>query len=584
MITITARINGDAVEVENLDISKSKDRADFVEKLCKGRQGIDPQRIDKALLGIADEVTEALEAKRIERAIIRFEPFPTDVLPEPIRGFIEDGSRAIGCDPAYLALPMLTAIATAIGNTRRIELKRGWSEPAIFWTAIVGESGTMKSPALELVMKPVRERQRKALAEHEERMNDYRDDVLRYERDLAEWKKKAKVHDPPKKPEEPVGVRYWCDDPTVEALAVLLRYQWRGLLMVRDELAGWMSGFDRYSQGKGGDVARWLEMFGGRPMVVDRKTGNPRMLSVPRAAVSVTGGIQPEVLQRCLGQQYRENGLAARLLLTCPPRIPKRWTESDIDPKAEAEIDALLDRLYSLQPTIDDDGEPEPAIIGLMPEAKRAWIEFYNQHAQEQSELSGDLSAAWSKLEGYAARLALVIHFARQAANDPSMESSHKVDRQSVNAGITLSRWFGHEARRVYARLSESDEERDQRRLVEWIGNKGGSVMAREVQQGPRQYRPAGKAEAALDELAKAGCGNWQDVPAGPQGGRPTRIFRLSATATATQPARTQDSGSFVAVASIDTLKSPPCDDLDEVHHDRGDCLDHVPEDEWGEL
>ncbi len=164
-------------------------------------------------------------------------------------------------------------------------------------------------------------------------------------------------------------------------------------------------------------------MFGGRSMLVDRKTGIPRTVYVPRAAVGIAGGIQPDVLRRCLGQQYRENGLAARLLLAYPPRTPKRWTEADIDPRRESEISGLLDRLYSLQPAVGDDGEPRPITIGLTPEAKTSWVTFYNQHAQEHAELSGDLSATWSKLEGCVARLGLVIHYARWAANAPDLET-----------------------------------------------------------------------------------------------------------------------------------------------------------------
>ncbi|MCK4626637.1 MAG: DUF3987 domain-containing protein [Phycisphaerae bacterium] len=65
-------------------------------------------------------------------------------------------------------MPLLAALASAIGNTRRIQLKRGWSEPAILWAAIVGDSGTMKSPAMELALKPLRQRQGKAIKQHAE--------------------------------------------------------------------------------------------------------------------------------------------------------------------------------------------------------------------------------------------------------------------------------------------------------------------------------------------------------------------------------------------------------------------------------
>src|SRR5262245_61850795 len=194
----------------------------------------------------------------------------------------------------------------------------------------------------------------------------------------------------------------------------------RGLLLARDELAGWIGSFDRYSgKGKAGaDVANWLSMFNAESIIVDRKTGTPRTIHVPQAAICVTGGIQPGILQRALGTEHRESGLAARLLLTCPPRKAKKWTEADIDPRAEAALAGIFDRLYERQPN-EDDGEARPMPVRLDAPAKSAWTAYYDAHATEHAELTGDLSAAWSKLEEYAARLALVVHFARWAANDP---------------------------------------------------------------------------------------------------------------------------------------------------------------------
>ena len=497
--------------------------------------------------------------------IERFQPFPTDALPEPIRGFVVAGAKAIGCDSSYLALPMLAALAAAIGNTRRIQLKRGWSAPAIIWTAIVGESGTSKTPAFKLVMRPMRDRQRKSLESHAEAMKHYEADLAHYEKALSVWKRDKKTEEPPPtKPDPPNAARYIVSDTTVEALATLLLANPRGLLLARDEIAGWFGSFDQYSSGKGGaDAAHWLSMHNGESVVVDRKTGTQRTIYVPQASVSVTGGIQPTILHRALGVEHRESGLAARLLLSCPPRKPKRWTESDIAPEAEAELAWLVDRLYDMQPTVNEEGDPLPVIVGMTPDAKAAFVDYVNRHGEEQTDLSGELSAAWSKLEEYAARLALVIHCARWAADDA--ESPDAVDAASMKAGIELAQWFKAEARRVYSLLSESDDDREQRRLIEWIERKGGSVTAREVQQGHRQYRTAQDAEAALEELAKAGCGQWHDAPPGPKGGRPSSVFRLSTASTSTQPARTRDSESFVDVDSVDTPESQPDDDWGEL-------------------
>ena len=216
--------------------------------------------------------------------------------------------------------------------------------------------------------------------------------------------------------------------------------------------------------------------------------------------------------------------MAARFLVVCPPRKVKRWTEKDIDPAAEQALTRLVDRLFDLQPEGED---PKP--IGMTSDAKRVWLDYFNRHAQEQAELSGELAAAWSKLEETPARLALILHHVLWAANDPTLKHPEQVDGDTMVASVRLTEWFKYEARRVYSMLSESDEQRELRRLLDWVAGKGGRVTARDLQRGPRQYRgdtPA--AEQALDDLAKAGYGCWQDISPKASGGRPTRQFVLN--------------------------------------------------------
>lgn len=503
------------------------------------RHGIPEAQIAEALLQVNQICCQPAlpqdEVRRIAKSVGRYEPaqlelpqyrpFPTETLPSPIKEFVADGSAVIGCDPVFLALPLLVAAGSAIGNARRLELKKGWLVPPVIWGCVIGESGTAKSPAFRLALRPVYERQRKALERHTEEMRKYRAELLRWERDIAAWKKKGGGL-PPAEPEKPRAERCVVSDATVESLAPILLDNPRGLLLARDELAGWIGSFDRYAKARqGADVAAWLSMYNGEALIVDRKTGDARTVFIPSAAVSLCGGIQPGILQRALTTEYRESGLAARLLLTYPPRQAKRWTEADIDPGVEAEVARLVDRLYELQPGIGNNGEPRPLVVHLTDEAKAAWIAYYNEHNQEQVCLVGDMASAWSKLEETAARLALVIHYARWAAGEVTDET--QLDVVSVQAGITLANWFKHEARRVYAMLDETDGERDQRRLIEWIKRKGGSVTVREVQMGCRWLRESGLAEAALDQLVKAGLGSWRDIPPTAKGGRPVRTFYL---------------------------------------------------------
>jgi hypothetical protein len=539
--------------VRVVELPDLPDGGDIVDWIDARGDAAEPETMRAEIEALA----QAVEPWRpVDADDLAYRPFPVDALPAPIRGFVDAGARAIGCDTSYLALPLFTAIAAAIGNTRRLELKRGWSAPPILWGAIVGESGTAKTPAFKLVMRPVRERQRKALELYAELVKRYEADLARWDKDMAAWKRdKNQGSDPPEKPDPPQAERFIVSDTTVEALAPILLANPRGLLLARDELAGWIGSFDRYAgKGKAGaDSANWLSMFNAESIIVDRKTGIPRTIHVPQAAVCVSGGIQPAILQRALGLEHRESGLAARLLVTCPPRKAKRWTEADIDPSAEAELVRLFDRLYELQPATGEDGEPRPVLVRLSGDAKTAWEAYYNAHAVEQADLTGDMAAAWSKLEEYAARLALVVHFTRWAARDPMLINANVVDASSMNAGIVLAKWYKHEARRVYAMLDESDNERDQRRLVDWIGRKGGTVTPREVQQGCRWLKEPGAAESALEELVKAGRGIWRDVPTTAKGGRPARAFVLSTPSTVHEtPAKPEESDRFADVDSVD--------------------------------
>lgn len=333
---------------------------------------------------------------------------------------------------------------------------------------------------------------------------------------LAQWsREKAPIHGPPEEPSEPVAKRYMVDDTTIEAIAPILAGNPRGLLLSADELAAWFGSFDRYAGGKGGDAARWLTMFDEGDVKIDRKTGTPRTIFVPNASVCITGGIQPGILRKSLGSEHRESGMAARLLLTCPPRVPAVWTEDEISPADEAQYAEIINRLYDIQVYDSLDGVPQPHIVSLDADAKAAWTKCHDQLGAEQYGLLGDLAAAWSKLMGYVPRLALIFHWVRVVSDDATLTSQGTIDRESMSSAIRVVDWCKREAKRVYGMLSESDEDSEQRKLVEWIRRKGGSVTVRDVQRGLHAMQKPGGAEPALLSLVERGIGDWGEVTPG---------------------------------------------------------------------
>lgn len=480
-------------------------------------------------------------------------PFPVHVLPDPLGRLVVEVAAAIGCDHCYIALPVLAVCAACIGTTRRIRLKRSWHEPIVLWCVCVGRSGTLKSPPLDVALEPLRRRERDAFRVYAEVMEQYKGDVLTYERDVVAWKRSKIGGEPPQKPERPTCERFTTSDTTIEALARLLHENPRGLLLARDELAGLFQSFDAYRSGRGGDASRWLELQRAGRLLVDRKTGDCPTLRLERAAVSMAGTIQPGTMRRVLTREHYESGLAARLLLAMPPSRQKRWTENELSPATEAAYTALIDKLLSLRPNTDAGDDAAPIDLPLSPAGKAAWIAFYNHHAAEQAALPGDdLAAAYSKLEAYAARLALVIHFVRWAANDPALGSTDVVDEASIEAGATLARWFAHEAQRVYEVLHEDEGDAEHRRLVEWIQGRGGSVTARDLTRNLRSYPTTTDARAALEALVEAGHGRWIHPQPDPQGGPPAKRFELADSPDAdTTSAGDAETPGYVGVGSV---------------------------------
>jgi len=443
--------------------------------------------------------------------------FPIHCLPEPIRSHIIEGADALDCDQRFLALPSIAAVAGAIGNTRTILLKKTWREPAVVWCGTVGESGTLKTPAMKLVMEPIYRRQRKLFKQ-------YAAEMAVYQSELKAWKSTPKA-DRDDEPEPPAPCQHiFVSDVTVEGLADRMADWPRGILVAVDELSGLFVRFDRYAAG-GGDVQHYLEMFSAGTLKVDRKGTERKTVFVSHAAVSICGTVQPAILREVLSQQYFDCGLAARLLLAWPEPRPAKWSDRVVSDGTLNAIDKVFNNLFELKGQTDIDGDTYPADVHLADDAQERFIEYVDVHAVKAVDLHGADAAAWSKLKGYAARFALIHHLVRQAAGEDV--DPWTADMASVEAGIELSGWFWDECQRIYRSFRETPEDRERRELLELVYKLGGRVTPRQIKEHCFRYKTSEAAEVALNDLEAKSYGVWQVVPTGGRG-RPPTIFVLA--------------------------------------------------------
>ncbi len=467
-----------------------------------------------------------------------FTPFPVESLPLGVREFVEEGARAIDCDPSFLAVPALAVLGAAIGNSRTIELKSSWQEPAVIWAAIVARSGTRKSPALDLATEPLEEMQAKWVYEHDLKYGLYEDDLAKYQQDLKKWER-GKLSEKPKEPTEPTQNRCILKDVTTESMIEKLAENPRGLLVSVDELSGWFGSFDAYSSKNGKDAPIWLQVFGARRLTSDRKTGK-KMITVPLAFCGVVGGIQPAILRKAANgsgdNENLENGLLSRLLFCSPPIRPKRWSEDVIHEETQERYHAIVEDLLQIPLEENIRGEPKPVSIPLDPHARSSWITFYDQHAFKQAEAGDTYAASLSKLEAYAARLALVCHLARAVQGEASEAA---IDRESILSGIELAKWFAKESARVLLKMSVIEEKETKHvDLLEVLQGLEEITPRNLMQKRRRTFHKSCDAEEYLSNLCMQEVLVREVVK--PRTGRPKTIYRWK------RPGEDEEEGSSV--------------------------------------
>ena len=382
--------------------------------------------------------------------------FPVDALPGPLARLVEEGSKSIGCPPDLIALPLLVAMASAIGNSRVLHLKDGWQEKPVLWGTVIANPGEKKSPAASLAFNAPWVIDRRLRREYEKQEDEYKQEMRKHALDVKENHKNGLAAPPD--PQPPVQKRTTVDDTTLEALMPILQENPRGIVLARDELSAWVKSLDQCRNGKGSDRQTYLSLWSSGRVTVDRK-GNRESIAIESPFLSLYGTIQPDVLPE-LGTD-KGDGMLDRFLLSYPEPVQTRWTDEGISNDAKGGCLTLYGNLRSLKMESDEFGDPVPGTVRFSPEAKDVFVEAFNRHREEMEHpgFANRLRGPWAKLESYFARIILLLTMMRCAENGvPSVPGvPETVEPGDVLRARVLLDYFKSHAHRVYGHLGSGD-------------------------------------------------------------------------------------------------------------------------------
>jgi hypothetical protein len=161
-------------------------------------------------------------------------PFPVELLPAPVKDYVLAQARGLVFDPAAVAIPVLSALAAAMGGTRRIQLKQCWTEPSVLWTALVSQADLRS--ALAAATAPLQELQQQSVPQFHQALSQYKRVARKIEADRFLVEQEGIV---PKEPVAPVLQQYLINDWRLPPLLKSLPGQTRGTLLCTDKLDGW---------------------------------------------------------------------------------------------------------------------------------------------------------------------------------------------------------------------------------------------------------------------------------------------------------------------------------------------------------
>jgi hypothetical protein len=369
-------------------------------------------------------------------------PFPVEIFPEAIQEIICATNECINFPIDFIGSSMLFAISVAIGNTHKVEIKKGWQENGVIYLSIVARPGTNKSHPLSWTLKPIERRD--ALG-----FQIFQRDKQEYD-NLMSLSKKERGEKGSNEPIKPVWEQLLVTDFTPEALAVVLKSNMKGIGVYADELASWFNNFNRYN--KGSEEQFWLSVWSGKPIRINRKTSDPIFIELP--FISVAGTIQPAVLN-ALAANRTENGFLDRLLFVVLDDLKKEyWSEVELNPRIAENWNNIISKLLDLSVLQDETNTLQPEILKFSPEAKTILFDWQRKLTDESNNPENEaMSGIYAKMEMYAARLALCLEMMRFACGESDKKN---VGIEAVQGAIKLVEYFKKTAFKVHSIISNA--------------------------------------------------------------------------------------------------------------------------------
>lgn len=464
--------------------------------------------------------------------------FDLQLLPPSLRPLVEDISDRMQAPADYAAAAAIVALAGSVNRRAAIIPKRqdaSWTVVPNLWGAIVAPPGMMKSPILRAVTLPLTRIEEGWRIEFENEDGSFAVEKERAELRFQAWREQYKQaikknESAPIPPDTalrpPIQKRLILTDSTFEKLHAILADNPAGVLVIRDELTGWLSDLGRL--GREGERAFFLQAWNGDGGFTVDRIGRGS-IHVPAVCVSLLGNIQPSRLRSYLAEAIEggpsDDGLFQRFQILVWPDLPRNWRLVDRSPN-----DAALRMGECILAFLANLSADAPVRMHFEQDAQALFFDWWTEL---EAKIRGDAGLAptfiahLSKYRSLMPSLAGLVELADRAASGEVLTHEVTISLEHAKQAAALCDYLETHAKRVYGSVI-SAETRSARELARHIraGDLPSSFTTRAVYlkgwtglDTPERVRPA------LGLLEEAGWVCRAETPSSSVGGRPSEVW-----------------------------------------------------------
>jgi hypothetical protein len=469
-----------------------------------------------------DQIVEAKPGKEPPRPLMREMP-PADPFPVDAIGALAQAAHAIhGRTQAPLATcgqSVLAAATLAVQGLADVELPTRQVRPVSCFFVSIAATGERKTSVDTEALRPIRRQEADLRDEYAERLPDYQNDLLAWEKAREAAMKKAgrdraaikqALDEIGPKPEAPWLPVLAVTEPTYEGLCKLLAVSRPSLGVFSSEGGQFMGGHGMADDAKLRTAAGLSALWDGEAIKRVRADGTTIL---PGRRLSVHLMAQPDVAGGWLNDPLlADQGLLSRVLVSAPEstagtRFWKEWSGDGTLAEYDRRIFATVRQPLPLDLA---GGGVCPRSLTLSPAARRIWIGFYNG-VESGVRPGGEYDAIRglaNKLAEHAARLAAVLTMAGDS--DAGM-----IEAEAMESGAALARHYATEALRLFQGAADDPELRLAKQTLAWLKARGDSLIhMREIYRlGPSAIREKATATKIIGVLTDHGY--LEPVPGG---------------------------------------------------------------------